>query len=121
MLPPFRTEQYSDFTDPAAKAAYELALAGVGERLGGHAPLVIGGEHITSGEPIVSIDPAQPDRVVGSASSASTADVDTALDDAWRAFADWSRTPVEERASLVHRVGDLMAERKYELAALAAE
>ena len=71
MLPPFQTEQYSDFTDGAARAAYELALAGVAERLGYHAPLVIGSDHLTPGEPIVSVDPSQPDRVVGTASSAS--------------------------------------------------
>ena len=56
VLPPFQTEQYSDFTDAAAKAAYELALAGVSERLGNHAPLVIGSDHLTTGEPIVSIE-----------------------------------------------------------------
>ena len=70
MLPPFVTEPYSDFSDPAPKAAYELALAGVAGQLGEHAPLVIAGSHVTTGEPIVSVDPAQPDSVVGTASSA---------------------------------------------------
>ncbi|MDJ0962568.1 MAG: L-glutamate gamma-semialdehyde dehydrogenase [Acidimicrobiia bacterium] len=118
MLPPFETEPYSDFTDAAAKAAYELALAGVAEQFGDHAPLVIGGEHVTTGQPIVSTDPARPEQVVGTASSASPADVDRALDAAWEAFGHWSRTPATERAAIVHRVGDLMAERKYEFAAL---
>jgi 1-pyrroline-5-carboxylate dehydrogenase len=36
---------------------------------------------------------------------------------ALRAFDSWSRTSVEERASLVFRVGDLMRERKFELCA----
>ena len=118
VLPPFQTEQYSDFTDAAAKTAYELALAGVAARHGNHAPLVIGSDHLTTGEPIISTDPAQPDQVVGTASAASPADVDKAFDVAWDAFRGWSRTAVEERASIVHRTGDLMAERKYELAAL---
>ena len=36
---------------------------------------------------------------------------------ALRAFDSWSRTSVEERASLLFRVGDLMRERKFELCA----
>ena len=118
MLPPFVTEPYSDFTDPAPRAAYELALAGVGNQLGEHAPLVIGEAHVTSGDPIISIDPARPDRVVGTASAADADAAERAIDAAWTAFPHWSRTPADQRAAVVHRLGDLMAERKFELAAL---
>ncbi len=118
VLPPFTTEPYSDFSEPAPKTAYELALAGVESTLGGAAPLVIGGEEVTSGPPIVSIDPARPDRVVGEASSATPEHVDRALDVAWEAFRTWSRTPADERAAVLHRLGDLLADRKFEIAAL---
>src|SRR2546423_9649081 len=39
------------------------------------------------------------------------------MEAALRAFDSWSRASVEERASLVFRVGDLMRERKFELCA----
>jgi len=114
---PFRTEPYSDFTHPAPRAAYELALAGLRERLGGPVPVIIGGEAVATDEAIESVDPARPESVVGIAGSATPEVAERALDAAWRAFPGWSAVPATERAELVHRVGDLMARRKYELSA----
>ena len=117
VLAPYRVEPYSDFSDPAAKVAYELALAGVEGQLGKHAPLVIGGEEIATDAVIDSVNPSSPEQIVGTASSATSELAVQALDAAWAAFEGWSRTAAEERASLVHKVGDLIAERKYEFAA----
>jgi 1-pyrroline-5-carboxylate dehydrogenase len=117
VLPPFETEPYSDFTEPSAAAAYELALAGVAAELGRHAPALIGADHVDTAAVIESFDPSQPDRVVGTASAATLHHVDEAIQTAWDAFPQWSSTPAEARAEVIHRLGDLMAERKYELAA----
>jgi 1-pyrroline-5-carboxylate dehydrogenase len=117
VLEPYVTEPYSDFTDPAARAAYELAVAGVESRLGLHAPLLIGGEEMATPSVITSVNPAQPAQVVGTASSAMEEQADLAIDAAWTAFEVWSRTSADDRAEMVFRVGDLMAERKFELAA----
>ncbi len=62
MLPTYQSLTYSDFTDQAAAAAYRRALERVGAELGGHAPLVIGGRHVTTDDVIRSTDPAEPDR-----------------------------------------------------------
>lgn len=117
MLEPYVTEPYSDFSDPAPRAAYELAIAGVQSVLGTHAPLVIGGEDVDASGVITSVNPAQPDQVVGTASSAGAEEADRAMDAASAAFGDWSRLPADDRAALVYQVGDLMAQRKFELAA----
>ena len=117
MLDPYRIEPYSDFTVIAAKAAYELAIAGVEAQLGGHGPLVINGEEIRSGDPIRSVNPSRPDQVVGMASSANPDQVDAAIAAAWDAYPSWAATPAERRAALVSRLGDLIASRKYEFAA----
>jgi 1-pyrroline-5-carboxylate dehydrogenase len=117
VLEPYVTEPYSDFSDPASRAAYELAIAGVESKLGAHAPLVIGGEAVDAPDVITSVNPARPDQVVGTASSAGEAQADQAMDAAWEAFEGWSRTLADDRAEVVFRVGDLMAERKFELAA----
>ena len=117
MLQPYRPEPYSDFTDAQAAGAYRSALAVVEGRLGRLAPLLIGDEHVETKSTITSVDPSRPDRVVGVASSATAADVDAALDAAWAAFSGWSRRTAAERAGMIHRVGDLIAERKLEFAA----
>ena len=117
MLDPYSPEPYSDFSDPKNQAAYAAALARVESELGKHAPLLIGGDRIQTRAVIESIDPSRPDRVVGSASSAVPDHAEQALDAAWAAFPGWSARTAEERAGLIHRVGDIIASRRYEFAA----
>lgn len=117
MLPPYKTVAYSDFTDPVAAGAYRQALARVEGDFGVHAPLIIGGKQVETDRVIRSIDPANPDRLIGTASSASKEHAIAALDAAWDAFPAWSARPATERAELVHRVGDIIADRIYEYAA----
>lgn len=116
-MEPFRNEPYSDFSAPEPRAAYLEALETVGTKLGGHVPLIIDGKPVATDDRITSIDPAQPDVVVGTTGSASGAEAQLAIGAATRAFLDWSRRPAAERAEYVHRIGDLMAEKKFELAA----
>ncbi len=85
--------------------------------LGIHAPLVIGGERIVTDRVIHSVDPSRPDRLVGTASSATSEHAVAALAAAWEAYPGWSGLSAVERAELMHRVGDLIAERIYEFAA----
>ena len=117
MLDAFRTEPYSNFDEPAARVGYELGLAGVGSQLGGHAPVVIDGREVATSSASESVNPAQPDQVVGTAAVADGDLADKAMDSAWGAYPEWSSLRAEKRAEIVHRIGDLMAARKYELAA----
>ncbi|MEQ9547008.1 MAG: bifunctional proline dehydrogenase/L-glutamate gamma-semialdehyde dehydrogenase PutA [Marinobacter sp.] len=78
---------------------------------------VIAGE-VAGTEVQVVRNPANPDDLVGHVTQASDADVDTAITSAKSGFSRWSKTPVEERAALVRKVGDLYEEHAYELFAL---
>lgn len=117
MLTPYQSEPYSDFTDPIKAAAYRAALEDVSVALGERAMIVIGGEHVESKKSIESLNPATPSQIVGTAASAGVKHVDPALDAAWSAFNGWTSRTAEERAGVVHRVGDIIAERRYEFAA----
>ncbi len=117
VLEPFTTEPYSDFTDPDNAAAYAAALAAARKDLGAPAPVVIAGETVATERTIRSVNPARPEEVVGVAGSGDAMTAEQALHAAWDAFPAWAATPAEERAALVHRIGDVMAERKLELAA----
>jgi 1-pyrroline-5-carboxylate dehydrogenase len=116
-MEPYRNEPYSDFAAAEPRAAYLEALETVRSKLGGHIPLIIDGKPVATDERITSIDPADPLVVVGTTGSASPAEAQLAIDAATAAFHGWSRRPADERARFVHRIGDLMAERKYELSA----
>src|SRR5690625_1505582 len=51
----------------------------------------------------------------------SDADINTALDDSAQAYKTWSKKSFEERAEVVHKIADLMLERRVELAQIAAQ
>jgi len=117
VLKPYQTVPYSDFTVESNAAAYRDALEKVESHLGERAMLVIGGEHIDTKASIDSVNPANPSQKVGTSASASAEHVDKAISAAWDAYPEWSRRTAQERAGLIHRVGDLIAERKFEFAA----
>src|SRR4051794_5157433 len=67
---------------------------------------------------IVSVNPARPAEVVATYPCATAADVDAAVARAAAAQRDWVRVPVPARAEVIARIGDVLAERKTELATL---
>jgi acyl-CoA reductase-like NAD-dependent aldehyde dehydrogenase len=81
--------------------------------------MLIGGEWkeaAGSGEVDV-LNPAT-EEVIGSVPAAAEVDVDLAVETAKRAFADWSRTEVEERAGILARAADLIESNSRELGAI---
>lgn len=118
MFHPYFPEAYSDFTDPAKKAAYELALAGVRSRFGTGYGLVIDGEWVQTGTTISSLNPARPSEVVGTVAAGGVAEAERALQAAWAAFPGWAARPAVERARIGVRLAAIMRRNKYELAAI---
>lgn len=71
-----------------------------------------------SGATFDDINPADTRDIVGRFPKSSAADVNRAVAAAQRGFAIWSRTPAPARGDILRRVGDLMVERKEEIADL---
>ncbi len=117
MLPPYVSEPYTDFTDPGNAAAYAAAIAAARAVADKAAPVIVDGEAVATTASIESVNPARPGEVVGVAGSADAALAEQALAAAWGAFPSWSRRPAEERAALVHAVGDVIAARRLDFAA----
>ncbi|MDX2343472.1 MAG: L-glutamate gamma-semialdehyde dehydrogenase [Acidimicrobiia bacterium] len=116
-MDPFQNEPYSDFSADGPRTAYLEAIDTVKSKLGGHIPVIIDGKPVATDERIISVDPAQPDTVVGTTGSATLAEAQLAITAAKNAFVDWSRQPAAVRSEYVHRIGDLIAERKFEISA----
>ena len=114
---PFINEPLTDFNKEENARKMRSAIEKVRGQLGREYELVIGGKRVKTQDKIKSINPAKPSQVVGLHQKAGKEHVEPAMQAALRAFYSWSRTSVEERASLVFRVGDLMRERKFELCA----
>lgn len=69
---------------------------------------------------VESTNPARPAEIVARLPVAGAADVDAAVARAAAAQRDWARVPVPARAEVIASIGDVLAARKPELAALVA-
>jgi succinate-semialdehyde dehydrogenase/glutarate-semialdehyde dehydrogenase len=83
------------------------------------ASMLIGGEwrRAASSQEIEVVNPATED-VVGSVPSASSADVELAVETAKRALPEWSATDVEKRAHILARAAELIEQHAKQLAPL---
>ena len=73
------------------------------------APLVIGGEDVTTGETAEAVMPHRKSHVLADVYQGGPKEVERAIDAAGEAWHDWSRLPWEERASVFLRAAELLA------------
>jgi len=116
LFEPYVNEPYSDFSDPGNAAAYSEALSTVRGQFTHH-ELVIGGERVSTGREVESVNPAKPAEIVGTVSLADQRAAERALDAAWTAFASWSKVDAAARARHVVKLAAILRARKYELSA----
>jgi 1-pyrroline-5-carboxylate dehydrogenase len=113
----FKNEPFTDFSDSKNKKAMTDALAKVSSEFGKEYDLIIGGKRKKTQDRIRSINPAQPDIVLGLAGKATSEDAEDAFDIAAETFKTWSRVAPEERAEYLFKAAALMRERKHEFSA----
>ena len=97
---PFVTEPFYDFRNEENARRMRAAIAKVRGQLGREYDLIIGGKRVKTAEKIKSLNPSQPSQIVGIHQKAGKDHVEPAMQAALEAFETWSRTTVEERASL---------------------
>jgi 1-pyrroline-5-carboxylate dehydrogenase len=117
MRTPFRNELVTNFSKWDVAREMRAALDRVRGQLGREYDLIIGGHRVRTEEKIRSLNPARPSEVVGIHQKAGREHVEPAMQAALKAFESWSRTPLEQRVSLLSRTADLLRERKFELMA----
>ncbi|HSZ64362.1 MAG TPA: L-glutamate gamma-semialdehyde dehydrogenase [Terriglobales bacterium] len=110
----FKNEPFVDFTKEENVRKMRSAIEKVRGLLGREYDLIIGGKRLKTSDKIRSINPAKPSEVVGVHQKAGKEHVEPAVQAACKAFGHWSHTSVEERASLLFHVADVMRERKLE-------
>jgi 1-pyrroline-5-carboxylate dehydrogenase len=113
----FKNEPFTDFTDPANINAMEKALEKVRASLGREYPLIVGGDRITTDSKIKSIDPSDPDQIIGVVSKATREIAEKALQIGYETFESWRFTPAEERADYLFKAAKIVRERKFEFSA----
>ena len=93
------------------------ALAQVERELGRDYDMVLGGTLVRTGKWITSVNPAQPQQIIGRHAESEEEHVQLAIDAAQRAFAVWGRWSMADRAQILRRTAELVEEKKYELCA----
>ncbi len=114
-LPPFKTEQYTDYTNPANAKAMETALKDARARFGREIPLVINGERMTTGDWIESTDPADHKTVIAKVAAATKELAAKAVDISWTNFDWWKRFDPEARGRILIKAAAIMRRRRHEV------
>lgn len=109
---PFVNAPFTDFTKEENRRAQMEALEQVKSELGQTYPLIIGGQKITNEATFASVNPSQPEQVIGYFSKATVEQANEAVQAAAQAFESWKRVPAEERAGYLFAAADLLKQRR---------
>lgn len=115
---PFSNEPPTDFSNANVRGRFGVATMLAYAKLPQRCPLLIAGRELFPGPEIVSVNPAQPDEIVGRIACATRAEAELAVRAASEAFVQWRKTPVEERAQCLERAAALLRKDRFELAGL---
>jgi 1-pyrroline-5-carboxylate dehydrogenase len=111
----FTVEPVKDYSDGEVKAKMKAALDGVSAKLGKEYPLTIAGEKITIEDKITSINPADPNEVIGVFQKAGEKEAKVAIEAAAKAFEEWRWMPARERAAILFRAASILRRRRFEM------
>lgn len=117
MLPAFRNEPLTDFSQPEAQAAFRAALDKVKAEIGRDYPLVIGDQRIQLQNTFPTLNPSRPAEILGRFSLGDASHADAAVEAAAHAFETWQYVPAMERARYLLRASAEMRRRKHEFSA----
>src|SRR5579859_419043 len=110
---------YATMFDPPEElhTRFDAAMERVRGKLGGSYPLYIAGADRTASAMLDKHNPADRGQLLGRFAAAGRAEADAAVAAAHAAFPAWKRLPLATRARLLRRVGELIGERVYDIAA----
>src|SRR3989440_7586753 len=108
----------TNFALPENQEKMRAALREQRNQFGRKVPLTINGEKIWTDNMFSSVNPSQPDQIVGYAAEAGIPEAERAVAAARAAFEKWRRTSFEERCQLLERVAEILERRRFELSAL---
>ena len=113
-LAAFRNEPYADFTKPEIQQQAREALERVKSRLAREYPLFIGGERVTTGDQLTSVNPSRIKEIVGVHDKATPDLADRAVETMYANFPAWSKTPPADRVAMAVKTASIIRERKLE-------
>src|SRR5256885_25024 len=102
----------TNFALPENQEKMRAALREQRNQFGRKVPLTINGEKIWTDKMFSSVNPSEPDQVVGYAAEAGIPEAERAVAAARMAFAKWRRTSFEERCRVLERAAEILERRQ---------
>ena len=113
-LTEFRNEPYADFSMPANRRAMEEALAQSAPNSDANISCASAASASPPATSSTSLNPSNPSEVVGVHHRATAELANRAVESAWAAFPEWSRTPATERVRMALEAARILRARKFE-------
>jgi RHH-type proline utilization regulon transcriptional repressor/proline dehydrogenase/delta 1-pyrroline-5-carboxylate dehydrogenase len=113
----FINEPVRRFTAEHERNDFRTALERVRGELGQAYSLLIDGRELKGDDTLDSVNPARPEELVGSVSSAGQQQAEAAVEAATAAFPEWAGRPSKERAEWLRRLAGKLRARREEFAA----
>ncbi|WP_013325319.1 L-glutamate gamma-semialdehyde dehydrogenase [Gloeothece verrucosa] len=107
----------TDYADEILRTKAKQALVQVRNSLGKTYLPLINGEYVQSETLIDSVNPSNPQEIVGKIGLISVEQAEEALMAAKAAFPDWKKRSVRERAGILRKAAEIMERRRHELSA----
>jgi 1-pyrroline-5-carboxylate dehydrogenase len=118
VLPEFKNEPLTDFSQESNRRAFAEALAKVESRLPMEGRIVIGGVKSTRARTFDSVNPCRRSQVIGRFPEGTREDAEQAVEAAAIAFPSWSRTSPEKRWKMIVAIAAILRKRKHEFSAM---
>ncbi|MBD1940376.1 L-glutamate gamma-semialdehyde dehydrogenase [Microcoleus sp. FACHB-68] len=115
--PVFPNVADTDYANAKLRQEAQQALESVRQQLGKTYLPLINGEYQNTAQMVDSINPSDPNEVIGKIGLMSVEQAQQAIQAAKDAFAGWRKTPVRERAGVLRKAAELMEKRRHELSA----
>lgn len=115
--PRFTNEPFADFTKTEVRQAFIDAVKEVRGQLGRQYPLVIGGQDVVTNDTLPSVNPANPNELIGTICQASTQEIDLAIEAAKNAAPAWKDLGPEDRANYLFKAAEIARKEIYTLSA----
>lgn len=113
----FRNEPLTDFSKAENRMRMKEALSACRNDFDRKYPLLIGEQEVFTEKVIYSLNPAQPEEIVGRVSTADRSHAEEAVQRARQAWSVWRKTPPEERAEILFRSAEEMRKNRFRLMA----
>lgn len=115
MVLPFKNETYKDFSNETIKKLQLDAIAALEKKLGQTYPLYIGGRDVKASQTFASVNPANPQQIIGHFQKADEKLAEQAMQAALEAFEWWRFFDYSERANIFLKAAEISRRRRYEI------